>query len=162
MPDVFAARVKKLTFYTFEVYHPAIGYLRFVRDQMQEKHLTLKNGSVVTFQPASFEVKLPNLNNGGSGVVEMTVQLGRVGTEVKSKLRAISAYNQSTPNVTTTDFVYRTFIDGVEDASIQLWVKNVTIDGDSVAFSASEDNPQAIDVSRRYLAQDFKGLRVIS
>lgn len=155
-----AQQQKKIVYKTFEISHPAIGVIRYVSGQFYTKTLTLKSGQPATFEPIQMKVSLPNMSE--YGTLTMKVDIGRVGTDVKNKLRLIEDYNAATPNTTTTPFIYREFIDGVESASFSMWVKDIVIDGQNVAIIASDDNPSAINVAEKYKVERFPGLAVLS
>lgn len=156
----FAQRQKKSKMQAFEIYHPAIGYVRYVGGQFYSKTLTMRDGSRVSFEPAQLKFSLPSMSE--YNTLSMKVELGRVGTMVKEKLRAIEEYNLANPNTTTTDFRYFNFIDGVETYRIEMWVKDVILDDQFAAIIASDDNPAAINVAERYEVERFPGLAVPS
>jgi len=157
----FHAQQQKKKFYrTFEISHPAISTIRYVGGQFYTKTLTLKNGTQVTFEPIQMAVGLPSMNQ--YGTLSMKIDIGRVGTQVKKHLQAIDAYNLANPNTATTSFIYREFIDNVEAYSLEMWVKDVIIEGQNVAILASDDNPAAINVAEIYTAERFPGLTVLS
>lgn len=156
----FAQRQKKLKLETFEISHPAIGTHRYVGGQFNAKTLTLKSGQQLVYQPIQAEFSLPSMSE--FSTLQMSVNIGRVGSQVKRLLKDVDAYNLATPNSDVMTFVYRLFIDGFESATLSMWVSNIAIEGQSVAIIASDDNPAAINVSERYTAERFPGLAVLS
>ena len=155
-----AQQQKKITYKTFEITHPAIGVLRYVGGQFYPKTLTLKSGLQVVFEPIQMKVSLPNMSE--YGTLSMKIDIGRVGSQLKEKLRLIDDYNIATPNTETTPFIYREFVDGVETIAFDMWVRDFVIDGQIVAIVASDDNPSAINVAKTYKVESFPGLAVLS
>jgi len=107
-----AQQQKKITYKTFEIYHPAIGSVRYVKGQYYSKTFTTSDSGEVTFLPAAMKISLPDMSEYGN--LSMKIDLGRVGSQLKEKLRLIDDYNIATPNTDTTKFIYREFVDGVE------------------------------------------------
>ena len=165
MSNFFETRERTIRYETFELYHPAVGVHRRVKGQFYDKQFMLEStaprnaGEVVTFEPAAFETQHPDISE--DSVLTMTTQMGNIGSMIKGYLKQIKAYDNLYPNTTATEYIYREFINGVP-SKIYLWVSNFNITGDTVAFVASDDNPNAINVAEVYKAQNFPGLRVIS
>jgi hypothetical protein len=164
MNQFFETRERKIRYETIEIYHPAVGVLRYVNKQFYDKNFTLESsadrnaGESVTFTAGNFEVQHPDVSE--DGVMSMQVQLGRIGTTVKQYVKQIRDYSLLNPNTTPAEFVYREFVDNVPSV-FNSWIGGITISGDSVAIIASDDNPASINVSTRYLSQNYPGLRVI-
>lgn len=160
----FETRERVAKFEAIEVYHPAVGVIRYVNKQFYDKEFKLESGAprnageTVTFTAGNFQVQHPDVSE--DGVMSMTVQLGRIGTDIKSKLKAIKDYNLNFANTLQTEYIYREFINGVP-STFSAWISNITISGDSVAITASDDNPALISVATRYSSQKFPGMKVI-
>lgn len=165
MSNFFETRERTIRYETFEIYHPAVGVHRRVKGQFYDKQFMLEStaprnaGEIVTFEPAAFETQHPDISE--DSVLTMTTQMGNIGSMIKGYLKQIKAYDNLYPNTTATEYIYREFINGVP-SKIYLWVSNFNITGDTVAFVASDDNPNAISVAEVYKAQNFPGLMVIS
>lgn len=165
MSNFFETRERTIRYETFEIYHPAVGVHRRVKGQFYDKQFMLEStaprnsGEIVTFEPAAFETQHPDISE--DSVLTMTTQMGNIGSMIKGYLKQIKSYDNLYPNTTATEYIYREFINGVP-SKIYLWVSNFNITGDTVAFVASDDNPNAISVAEVYKAQNFPGLRVIS
>ena len=165
MSKFFETRERTIRYETFEIYHPAVGVHRRVKGQFYDKQFMLEStaprnaGEIVTFEPAAFETQHPDISE--DSVLTMTTQMGNIGSMIKGYLKQIKSYDNLYPNTTATEYIYREFINGVP-SKIYLWVSNFNITGDTVAFVASDDNPNAINVAEVYKAQNFPGLRVIS
>lgn len=165
MSNFFETRERTIRYETFEIYHPAVGVHRIVKGQFYDKQFMLEStaprnaGEIVTFEPAAFETQHPDISE--DSVLTMTTQMGNIGSMIKGYLKQIKSYDNLYPNTTATEYIYREFINGVP-SKIYLWVSNFNITGDTVAFVASDDNPNAINVAEVYKAQNFPGLRVIS
>ena len=159
----FTKREQKLRFEAFAVENPAIGSLRFVTARGGAfNDVTINaDGQIVTFKAAAFDVQKPTYSE--DQTLSMGVQLGRVGTDIKSKLKAIRQYMRDNVSNDPVTFKYYEFLYGdyTTTSALDLWVSSVAIEGNSVAISASDDNPNFIGVSERYLAQNWPGLKVI-
>jgi len=164
MNQFFETRERKIRYETIEIYHPAIGTIRYVNKQFIDKQFTIEAGAsrdaglTVTFTAGNFTVQPPSVSE--DGVASMTVQLGRIGTLIKQELKSIRDYSIINPNTTPAEFVYREYVDNVPSI-FNSWIGAITIEGDSVAITASDDNPASISVATRYLSQNFPGLKVI-
>ena len=155
-----AQQQKKIVYKAFAISHPAIGTLRYVGGQFYPKTLTLKSGGQVVFDPIQMKTSLPNMAE--YGTLSMKVDIGRVGSQLKEKLKLIDDYNIATPNTETTSFTYYEFIDGAEAIAFEMWVRDFVIDGQMVAIVASDDNPSVINVAKSYKVENFPGLAVLS
>jgi hypothetical protein len=156
----YAQQQKRLVYQSFEIHHPAVGFIRYVGGAYFPKTLTIKSGDKIVFQPIQMKVGLPSM--GEFNTLSMKIEIGRVGTEVKKNLTMINDYNLANPNTETTPFIYRQFTDGFETARFSMWVKDILIDGQNVAISASDDNPSAISVAELATVERFPGLEVLS
>lgn len=149
---------KAIAFNTIEIYHPDIGTLRYVNHQQFRKSFRLNAdsprdaGRVVDFQPFSFEITRPNQN--GDPILSLEVQMGRVGSQVKSNLKMISATGFMTP----AQLIYRVFLDNEQVLSLPFEISTITIEDQTVVIRGEQENPTFRDISRIYLASDFPGL----
>lgn len=147
-----------IAFDTIELYHPDIGTLRYVTRQQSSKQFTLeadapRNPSeIVTFEPLGFRVQRPAQNN--EPVVKLDVQLGRVGTDLKPKLKQI----QLGGFMNQAELIYRVFYDGEPQLILPLEIATITLEDSNAVIRAEQENPTFRDLSRRYLAADFPGL----
>ena len=164
MNQFFETREKKERFETIEIYHPAIDTIRYVNNQFVDRQFPIEAGAArdagltVTFTAGHFTVQPPDVSE--DGVASMTIQLGRIGTQIKQELKAIRDYSILNPNTTPAEFVYREYVDNVPSI-FNSWIGVVIIEGNNVAITASDDNPSSISVSTRYLSQNFPGLKGI-
>lgn len=168
MADFFATRPANIArYFTFEIYHPAVGSLRYIQN-VKDKDLRIEvngehnAGELVTFNAASVEYSLGDQNS-ESGKRQASIQLGRVGTDTKKHLRAINRYNSSNPNIDTTDIFIRFYQDGDEYPVnvIKLYVTTVNLEDDLVSIDASDEDIAYKDVSLIYTATKFPGMKVI-
>lgn len=147
-----------IAYETIELYRPDVGVLRYVTRQQSAKSFTLgadspRNPSqTVEFQPFGFRVQRPAQNN--DPVVKVDVQLGRVGTELKQKLKAIPLGGLMNP----AELIFRVFYDSEESMMLPLQIATITFEDTSAVIRAEQENPTFRDLSRRYLADDFPGL----
>ena len=168
MDTFFETRERKIYYETFEVYHPAIGTIRYVNGQFVDKLFTIESdadrnaGQIVTFKAASFVQTPPSISE--DGVLSITNQLGRIGSQMKQYMKAIAAYRDLNPNTTPAEYILREYLQGQDQPAgiVKLSISGVVINNDAVAITASDDNANSINVARRYRAQDFPGLKVIS
>ncbi len=144
-----------IAFETIELYHSSIGTLRYITRQQSNKQFTLESDAprnpseLVTFEPLGFRVQRPAQNN--EPVVKLDVQLGRVGTELKQKLKQIELggfMNQA-------ELIYRVFYDDSPQLILPLEVATITLKDLDAVTRAEQENPTFRDLSRRYLAAEF-------
>lgn len=157
----FEQRQRRILYQLIEFSHAAIGDKRFVNKQFADKTFRI-DGVSKTFQGAQFVLTMPEISD--SDPVIMQVQLGRVGSNIKQYVKQINTYRKTSPNVDPVVFTYYQYLDGDLNyhQTIQLWVSNIAIDGDSVAIRMADDNASGINCARLYDAVDFPGLKVIS
>ena len=81
----FNAKPLIIEYQTIKLYHPAFGYLRFVRGQQFDKVFAGE-----TYQGASMEITESPVESGNT--VSYEVQMGRIGSRVKEFTKAIDNY----------------------------------------------------------------------
>lgn len=145
---------------TFEIFHPDTGVLRFIRDFV-DKTLRLESTAPrnpsgdVLFTAASFDVREPS--QGESSQATLTVNLGRVGSGVKSKLKQITDFGF----LSNMELIYRQYLSDDTSAPVKVFsffVSDINFSEGSVSLAASDDNPTNQDVGRVYTFEDFPGL----
>ncbi len=160
----FTTKPREVYYETIELYHSQIGTLRYVFNQFFDKTFTLEAGAprdastAVVFKAASGDVS--PLTQSSNPVSSLQINLGRVGQGVKAELRKISG----TGWLEQIQCLYRVY-DGSNltapmNVPPELFISNVSMDGESVSLTAEDDNPGGIAVARKYLAQDFPGLEI--
>ena len=96
--EFFTQKIRRRYYQTIEFYHPTVGTRRYVRRSQDPLSFTLESDAPrnasqsVEFTGAAFEYVLPEQNG---STITAEVQLGRVGTEVKSILKQIKGANRS-------------------------------------------------------------------
>lgn len=157
----FEQRQRRIRYELISFSNPAIGEKLFVNKQFSDKTFSIDGVSKV-FQGAQFDLTYPEIND--SDPVAMQIQLGRVGTNIKQYVKQINAYRKTTPNTDPTVFRFYEYLEGDANysGSLELWVSNIAIDGDSVAMRIADDNASGINCARLYNAVEFPGLKVIS
>ena len=158
------ATQKKLSiaYETIEIYHPAIGVLRYVTRQQFSKNFTLgpneprDANTEVTFEPFGFIVQRPAQNN--DPILRLDVQLGRVGTDLKKSLKLI---NSASDLMTPAELIFRVFLNDEQVQALPLQIASITIKDRDAVIRAEQENPTFRDISRRYIAADFPGLTEI-
>ncbi len=154
---------KKLSiaYQTIEVYHESLGTLRYVRNQQFDKSFTLPSDAPrnpsesVVFEPVGFAVQRPE--QGDQPVVQMSVQLGAVGTDIKQLLKQIPKGGF----MDSAELIYRVFLDGAQVQYLPLQISTITITTDNVVINAEQSNPTFRNISRRYTYADFPGLLLL-
>lgn len=137
---------------TLEIFHPAFGTLRFVKDQYFDKTI---GGDV--YNPAEMEVKetLQDERN----TVSYEIQLGRIGSQAKAFAKAIDRYplGWMIPIISTMKFWLSDDLTTPYRPPVVLSVGNFVIDGQSVALTLDTANPRGQSVARRYNVNEFPG-----
>ena len=149
---------------TLELFHPSfVDPLRFVHDYT-EKTFTLESsaprdaGLPVVFSPLNFSAPPPDQDDTTS--VNIKIDLGRVGSEVKEQLKKIQGFGFYTP----VDVIYRRFLSDDTSAPVKvykLFANQPTIKANNVSFTASDDNPSKQNVARLYQFDAFPGLESV-
>jgi hypothetical protein len=139
---------------TLEIYHPAFGYLRFVKDQYFEKTF-----ASVVYQPAFMTIKETLQDERNS--ISYEIQLGRVGSQAKQFVKAIDKYplGWMIPIDATVKFWLSNDLSAPYRPAVQLSVGNFAMDADSVALTLDTANPRGQSVARRYNGYEFPGTK---
>jgi len=137
---------------TLEIFHPAFGTLRFVKNQYFEKAI---GGEI--YQPAQMEIKetLQDERN----TVSYEIQLGRIGTQAKAFVKAIDKFplGWMIPITSTVKFWLSDDLTTPYRPPVVLSVGNFAIDGQNVALTLDTANPRGTSVARRYNGEEFPG-----
>ena len=155
---------RDIVFYvTLELFHPAFNSLRFVHE-FSEKSFTLEPtaprnpGELVLFSPLNFKAPPPDQDDTTS--VNIKIDLGRVGSEVKTELKKIRGFDFFTP----VEVIYRRFLSDDTSAPVKvykLFAGEPVIKANNVSFTASDDNPSKQNVAQLYQFENFPGLEVL-
>lgn len=139
-----------------DLYHPAFGYLRYVRNQFTQKTL----GGIV-YEPAAMNVTESIADD--RATVSYEIQLGRVGTQVKSFIKAIDKYpfGWMIKIDATVSYYLSSDLTTPYRTPVTLSVGTIGMDAELVAITLETGNPRAQGVSRRYGTDDFPGLRTL-
>ena len=156
----YAQRQKVIQYKTIEIQDPSFdgGRLLYVDGQTNPVPLRTAAGEILLFQPATFEVKIPNVGDESSQSA-MDVQLGSVGMDVRRKVKAYLKARESSNSMTNTPVIYRCFTNGVETESITRWLDNVNFEENVAAFRSSDADISNKRVADIYTAQRFPGLK---
>lgn len=150
--EFFTTKPRIIEYMTLELYHPAFGYLRFVRNQYFEKTI---GGQV--YQPAFMEIKetLQDERN----TVSYEVQLGRIGSQAKLFAKEIDKYTLGwmIPIEATVGYWLSNDLATPYRPLVELSVGNFAIDADNVALTLDTANPRGQSVARRYNGDEFPG-----
>lgn len=148
---------------TLEIYHPAMGAVRFVND-FTAQTFTLESsaprdgGQAVEFTPLNFNSPEPDQDETSS--VRIRIDLGRVGSEAKEQLKRVNGFGYFEP----VQVIYRKFISTETSGPVKVYIlysSQVSIQKDNVSIVATDDNPSRQNVSRLYQFGAFPGLEVI-
>ena len=144
-------------FQTISLYHPAFGYLRFIKNKYFDKVL---GGN--TFQPATMDITESAQES--SNTISYEVQMGRVGSRVKEFTKAIDNYTFGwmIPIEATAEYWLSDNLDAPYRPAVTLSVGNLAIQGDSVGFTLDTANPRGQAIADRYNGVDFPGTVVLS
>ena len=152
--EFFTTKPRIIEYMTLELYHPAYGYLRFVKDQYFEKVI----GGILR-QPAFMEIKETIQDE--RNTVSYEVQLGRVGSQAKSFVKEIDKYplGWMIPVDAKVEYWLSSDLSQPYRPSVALSVGNLAMDADNVAITLDTANPRGQSVARRYNGDEFPGTR---
>jgi len=141
-----------IEYMTLEIYHPAFGYLRYVKDQYFDKTFA---GEV--YSPASMSIKETLQDERNS--ISYEVQLGRIGSQAKQFIKAVDRYQLGwmIPVDATIKYWLSTDLTTPFRPSVELSVGTFSMDADNVVLTLDTANPRGQSVSRRYNGYDFPG-----
>ena len=138
---------------TLTFYHPSFGYIRLVDKQFFPKTL---GGQ--TYTPARFEIE--ESQQSGTPVIDATVKLGRLSTNIKALMTKWRGANRLTAIKATRQI----FDSGDVYAPIKSWelyVKTVDIEADAASVSLSVTNPLNNNIGRLYDPEEYTGLQYL-
>jgi hypothetical protein len=158
----WASKEKRIRFKTVEIHHDAIGTLRYVLGQFTDKNFMLeadapRNPSqTVTFSAISGELS----DESQTGlVVSRSLSLGRVGTEIKQKLKLIT----NTERYKSAQMIVRYYIKGEESAPSNVpeiyYVSKIDINEGSVTITSSDEVSFNSRISRVYREDELTGMQ---
>ncbi|HDI5943939.1 TPA: hypothetical protein POA93_002289 [Escherichia coli] len=138
---------------TITFYHPSFGYVRLVDKQFFAKIL---GGQ--TYTPARFEIE--ESQQSGTPVIDATVKLGRLSTDVKALMKQWKGASRLTA-ITATRQIFDSADVSAPIKSWQLYVKTVDIETDSVSVPLSMTNPLNNNIGRLYDPVEYTGLQYL-
>lgn len=156
----FSAKARIREYRTLEVYHPAIGVLRYVSGRLDPLEVTLENsaprnaGQVVAFNGGAFDFKKPDQQ---SATVKADIQLGNVGQQVKQLLKQIRGADRTL----TGEVILREYLGtnlGAPEFVLRLFITSITLTGEGALIRAEQDNPSDRSVADFYTSDRFPGL----
>ena len=158
----WASKEKRIRFKTVEIHHDSIGTLRYVLEQFNSKSFTLeatapRNASAtVEFEPMSGQLSDPSQSG---ATINRTLSLGRVGSEVRQKLKLID----NSSRYLSMQMIIRYYIAGEESAPSNVpeiyYISNVSIDENSVTITATDELVYNSRVSRVYREDELTGMQ---
>lgn len=158
----WASKEKRIRFKTVEIYHESLGVLRYVLNQFDDKDFTLevdapRNPSeTVAFSPLAGELS----DESQTGlVVNRTLSLGRVGAEIKQKLKLID----NASRYKSAQMIVRYYIKGEESEPSNIpeiyYISKIDINEGNVAITASDELAFNSRVSRVYREDELTGMQ---
>ncbi len=146
-------RPSRALYDTLTFYHPSFGYVRLVDKQFYDKTL-----AGVTYCPARFEIE--ESQQSGIPVIDATVKLGRVSTDVKTQMKKWRGASRLTPIMATRQ-VFDSGDTSVPIKSWTLYVKTVDIDAESASVTLSVTNPLNNNIGRLCDPREYTGLQYL-
>lgn len=138
---------------TITFYHPSFGHVRLVDKQFFEKTL---GGHI--YAPARFEIE--ESQQSGTPVIDATVKLGRLSSDVKALMKQWTGAARLTA-ITATRQIFDSGDVSAPIKSWQLYVKTVDIDSDAASVSLAVTNPLNNNVGRLYDPAEYTGLQYL-
>lgn len=138
---------------TITFYHPSFGYVRLVDKQFFPKTLGGQE-----FAPARFEIE--ESQQSGTPVIDATVKLGRLSTDVKLLMKKWKGAARLTA-ITATRQVFDSGDVSASIKSWQLYVKTVDIDSDAASVTLSVTNPLNNNIGQLYDPSEYTGLQYL-
>jgi|GEM_PF-181236 len=150
--NFFATKPRIIEYMTLEIYHPAFGYLRFVKDQYFEKTI---GGEI--YQPSFMEIKETIQDE--RNTISYAVQLGHIGSQAKQFVKAIDKYplGWMIPIDAVVNYWLSNDLTTPYRPTVELSVGNYGMDADNVALTLDTANPRGQSVARRYNVYEFPG-----
>lgn len=143
-------RPNRILYDTITFHHESFGYVHMVTGQFFSKIL----GGVV-YDPVRFEIT--ESQQSGTPVIDATIKLGRIATDVKSLLKNWRGFSRIEPITVTR----RMFDSSDASSPIKQWtlyVKSVDMDADNASVVASLTNPLNNNIGRLYDPAEYTGL----
>ena len=158
----WASKEKRIRFKTVEIYHESIGTLRYVLNQFTDKSFTLESdaprnaGQTVTFTALTGELSDEAQTN---LTVNRTLSLGRVGSEIKQKLKLID----NAARYKSAQMIVRYYIQNETSSPSNVpeiyYVSEIGISEGSVSVTASDELAFNSRISTVYREDKLKGMR---
>lgn len=151
--DWRAQRPVRVTFDTITFSHPSFGTIPLVSLQSEPKTL-----GGIEYQPCNFE--LSGSQQSKTPIIDSSVKFSRVAQDFKQQLKSWRSYSRMAPIVAT----FRMF----DSADIwtpmsewSLYVKDASLDADSVNTTLSMNNPLNKNIAKIYTMDEFTGLETV-
>lgn len=142
------------TFYeTIQFYHSSFGNIHLVSLQIEPKVL-----GGVEYQPCNFE--LAESQQSKTPIIDASVKFSRVAQDFKQHLKLWRSNTRMKPIIAT----FRLFDSADKDNPISEWslyVKDCSLDAESVTVTLSMNNPLNKNVGRIYTMEEFTGLETV-
>ncbi|MEQ5162257.1 DUF1833 family protein [Proteus terrae] len=148
-----AQRPNRILYEALQFSHPSFGDIYLVSYQVFPKVL-----GGVEYQPCNFE--LSDSQQSRTPIIDASVKFSRVAQDFKQKLKLWKSFNRMTPIEAT----YRLFDEKDKGTAITRWklfVKDVSMDHESVTVTLSMSNPLNKNIGRIYEPQEWPGLEAV-
>ncbi|MGT5975034.1 DUF1833 family protein [Escherichia coli] len=151
--DWRAQRPIRVTYDTITFDHPSFGSIPLVSLQIEPKIL-----GGVEYRPANFE--LSGSQQSKTPIIDASVKFSRAAQEFKQQLKAWRSFSRMEPIVAT----FRMFDSADTETPMSEWslyVKDVSLDSDSVTATLSMNNPLNKNIGKIYTMDEFPGLETV-
>lgn len=148
-----AQRPMRVIYETIQFSHPSFDDVFFVSLQETPKVL-----GGMTFLPCNFE--LAESQQSKTPIIDASVKFSRMAQDFKQQLKLWRSYVRMTPIVAT----FRLFDSADKDNPISEWslyVKDCSLDAESVTVTLSMNNPLNKNVGQIYTMEEFTGLETV-
>ena len=143
---------------TVEFYHSGFGTHRLING-FKDKTLTLESGAprnagqAVSFRAIALDAPWPAQQE--EPRISININIARVGSELKSEIKKIVGFGAFEP----IQVVWRAYLSTDTTAPVAVFYLygDVSMDGEAVTITASDENPLAKRISRILTTTDFPG-----
>ena len=151
--DYRAQRPLRTIYDTIQFSHPSFDDIHLVSMQIEPKTL-----GGIEYRPANFE--LSGSQQSKTPIIDSSVKFSRAAQDFKQQLKSWRSYSRMTPIVAT----FRMFDSADTETPMSEWslyVKDVSLDSESVTATLSMNNPLNKNIAKIYTMDEFTGLETV-
>lgn len=151
LKDFQVKRPNRPMYETMTIYHPTIGTLRLLANQ-----IFAQTFEGITYNPVRMEVSESQQSD--TPVIDANVKFGRLAFDFKQALKQWRAFSRQDP-ITAT---YKRYDSADKNTPLKPWtlyVKSVAMDADDVTMVLSLKNPLTNNIAVLYDTETFPGLQ---